>query len=51
MTATRTRDFGVYVHDLKQEIARGEKRARKAGYALPVPARAARKAAEPLAAE
>jgi cation diffusion facilitator CzcD-associated flavoprotein CzcO len=33
-------DFGVYVHDLKQEIQRGAKRAKAAGYALPVAARA-----------
>jgi hypothetical protein len=33
-------DFNVYVADLMKEIARGEKRAQAAGFALPVPARA-----------
>ncbi|WP_309642971.1 NAD(P)-binding domain-containing protein [Phenylobacterium sp.] len=33
-------DFNVYVTDLKREIAKGEKRAKAAGNALPVPARA-----------
>jgi hypothetical protein len=33
-------DFGVYCSDLQREIARGERRARAAGYALPVKARA-----------
>ncbi|MES2894671.1 MAG: NAD(P)-binding domain-containing protein [Pseudomonadota bacterium] len=33
-------DFNAYVADLKREIAKGEKRARAAGYTLPVPARA-----------
>jgi hypothetical protein len=42
-------DFGVYVHDLHREIRAGEARARAAGGALPVPARAA--ARRPLAAE
>jgi hypothetical protein len=34
-------DFGVYVADLMKEIVRGAKRAKAAGGALPVPARAA----------
>jgi len=33
-------DFGIYCHDLIREIARGEKRAKAAGNALPVKARA-----------
>jgi cation diffusion facilitator CzcD-associated flavoprotein CzcO len=33
-------DFSVYCADLRREIARGERRARAAGYALPVQARA-----------
>jgi hypothetical protein len=33
-------DFGVYVADLLKEIVRGEARAKAAGYAPPVPARA-----------
>jgi len=33
-------DFSVYCADLHREIARGERRARAAGYALPVKARA-----------
>lgn len=33
-------DFGVYVADLLKEIARGEGRAKAAGYAPPIPARA-----------
>ncbi|MDP3749859.1 MAG: NAD(P)-binding domain-containing protein [Phenylobacterium sp.] len=33
-------DFNAYVADLKREIAKGEKRARTSGYALPVAARA-----------
>jgi len=43
-------DFGVYCADLKKEIARGEKRARAAGGALPVPGRAEARAAKPVAA-
>lgn len=42
-------DFGVYVHDLHREIKAGEARARAAGWALPVPARA--EGGQPLAAE
>ncbi len=34
-------DFAHYVADLKKELAKGEKRARAAGYALPIPTRAA----------
>jgi hypothetical protein len=34
-------DFSVYCADLLREVARGERRAREAGYALPVKARAA----------
>ena len=37
-------DFGVYVHDLMKEIDRGAKRAKAAGGAPPVPARAADRA-------
>lgn len=37
-------DFGIYVADLMKEIVRGEARAKAAGNALPVPARAAEKA-------
>ena len=33
-------DFNVYCRDLMKEIARGEKRARRAGHRLPVPPRA-----------
>jgi len=33
-------DFGVYVRDLLKEVERGSKRAKAAGNALPVPARA-----------
>jgi cation diffusion facilitator CzcD-associated flavoprotein CzcO len=33
-------DFGLYVHDLMKEIARGEKRAKAIGYAPPILARA-----------
>ncbi len=33
-------DFNAYVADLKREIVKGEKRAKAAGYALPVPVRA-----------
>jgi cation diffusion facilitator CzcD-associated flavoprotein CzcO len=33
-------DFSVYCSDLRREIVRGERRARAAGYALPVKARA-----------
>ena len=33
-------DFGVYCADLKKELVRGARRARAAGNALPVPARA-----------
>ncbi|MDO8802108.1 NAD(P)/FAD-dependent oxidoreductase [Phenylobacterium sp.] len=32
-------DFGIYVDDLRREIARGEKRAKSAGNPLPVPGR------------
>jgi hypothetical protein len=42
-------DFGLYVRDLLKEIERGERRAKAAGYALPVAARAAGPAA--IAAE
>ena len=43
-------DFGIYVHDLLQEIRKGEARAKAAGGALPVPARAGQEA-RALAAE
>ena len=41
-------DFNTYVHDLKQEIAKGGKRAQAARCILPVPARAAETALEPV---
>jgi cation diffusion facilitator CzcD-associated flavoprotein CzcO len=44
-------DFGVYCADLMKEIAKGEKRARAAGNALPVAARASSAPAVSVAAE
>jgi cation diffusion facilitator CzcD-associated flavoprotein CzcO len=44
-------DFAIYVRDLLKEIERGEKRARAAGNALPVPPRAGGVRPDAMAAE
>jgi dimethylaniline monooxygenase (N-oxide forming) len=38
-------DFDNYLYDLRREMKAGAERARRAGFALPVPARAASRSA------